>query len=145
MRFEGRARVSARIDLAPLIDVVFLLLVFFLLTSSFVSRDAIDLELPASATSEPSPQPTLVVSVSTDGAVHVDGVRVDRSRLESVLTASLSASGGSEVAVRADAGVDVGTLVAVLDAARAAGAASVSLGTKPVSAEAATRGGFEPR
>jgi len=144
MRFDGRARVSARIDLAPLIDVVFLLLVFFLLTSSFVSREAIDLVLPASSTGAPTPTPLVSVTVAEDESVQVDGRPVEWSGLETFLARALSQSGRSDVAVFAAGGVDVSTLVAVLDAARAAGASGVSLGTRRGASEAVHTAGDRP-
>lgn len=131
MQFDGRARVSTRIDMAPLIDVVFLLLIFFLLTSSFVSRQAINVDLPASSTADAAPESPIVVSILADGSLRVDGEGVDEVELTAVIAAHVSDTPSQEIAVQADKAVGVARLLTVLDAVREGGGEAVSLMTEP--------------
>ncbi len=64
MEFEGRSRIHAHLDIAPLIDIVFLLLVFFMLTSTFMVPEAIELELPESSSA--SARETTPITVVLD-------------------------------------------------------------------------------
>lgn len=130
MRFEGRARVSARIDLAPLIDVVFLLLIFFLLTSSFVSRRALELDLPGSTTAVSVPNAPVVVSVLADGGIRIDGDAVAEAALAAAVAERIADDPLQQIAVAADRRVSAQRLITVLDSVRAGGAQSVSLITE---------------
>jgi len=131
MRFEGRARVSTRIDMAPLIDVVFLLLIFFLLTSSFVSRRAVDLNLPGSDTAVAVAEAPVLVRIFADGSIRVGDDRVAEDSLAGIIAMRIARTPDRQVAVEADRDVDVQRLLTVLDAVRSGGGESISLMTKP--------------
>ncbi len=137
MQFDGRARVSSRIDMAPLVDVVFLLLIFFLLTSSFVTPRAIGLDLPGSSTARAVAESPITVSLLADGSVRVGGIAVSAGGLSSAIAARITESSSKEVAVQADEHVDVAQLLSVLDAVREGGGESVAL-------MAESRGAVEP-
>ena len=76
MEFEGRARIRTQLDVTPLIDVVFLLLIFFLLTSTYITRESIELNLPSSDTAVARDDAPVVV---TDAAREVlrSGILID--------------------------------------------------------------------
>jgi len=131
MRFEGRARVSTRIDMAPLIDVVFLLLIFFLLTSSFVSRRAMDLNLPGSDTAVAVAEAPVLVRIFADGSIRVGDDRVAEDSLAGIIAMRIARTPDRQVAVEADRDVDVQRLLTVLDAVRSGGGESISLMTRP--------------
>jgi biopolymer transport protein ExbD len=135
MQFDGRARVSTRIDMAPLVDVVFLLLIFFLLTSSFVSNRAIELDLPTSTTAAAVPEPPLVVSILADGTVRLGDQPVATAHLASALAVQMSRDSSGEIAIRADESVDVARLLVVLDAVREGGGRELSLMAEPGATE----------
>ena len=90
MRFSRAGRRSPRIDISPLIDVVFQLLLFYAVTTQFVADERLKLQLPEAATAErEATQKPLVaeVVVSASGAVLVDGVAVADADLESTIAA----------------------------------------------------------
>ena len=66
MEFEGRARIRTQLDVTPLIDVVFLLLIFFLLTSTYITRESIELSLPASDTAVTREETPLIVALDSE-------------------------------------------------------------------------------
>ena len=73
------------VDLTPLIDVIFMLLIFFIMTTTF-SRPVLDIILPASETAEPSKQrQEQVVTIKADGSLHYEGRQIDKVELPAIL------------------------------------------------------------
>lgn len=115
------------IGLTALADVVFLLLVFFMLASSFLEWRAIDLKLPAEAVTGTSADPPLVVSIADDGALRLDGAPVESAELGARLAERLAGDAGHPVVVRAGDEVPLQRTIEVLEAVSAAGGRDVSL------------------
>ena len=115
------------IGLTALADVVFLLLVFFMLASSFLEWRAIDLKLPAEAVTGTSADPPLVVSLTGDGAVRLNGERIANAELGARLAERLAGDAGHPVVVRAGGEVPLQRTIEVLEAVSAAGGRDVSL------------------
>jgi biopolymer transport protein ExbD len=120
-------RASLSLDMAPLIDVVFQLLIFFMLSSSF-AVPALRLTLPR-ATIKDSPQPErLVISVDHAGQIFVNSAPVVLDNLVAVLSAHLYEGGAAQaVHIRGDADMPYGRFVQVMDAARQAGARQINI------------------
>lgn len=120
-------RVSAGLDMAPLIDVVFLLLIFFMLTSSFL-QPSIPLALPkaTAATDEPPPAPVFV-SVDTSGAVYLNQEPVTRESFASALSALLAGREDRTVNFRGDRTMPYEIFVALMAEARQAGAVQFNI------------------
>ena len=120
---------SARrmISLTPLIDVVFILLIFFMLASSFLDWRSIDLKLPQKAAAGSSSQTVLVVLISDDGTLKVDGAPIADDALEVRLSDHLSANEDGPILVRAAEGVPLQRSIQVLEKVTASGGHNVSL------------------
>jgi len=131
MEFERRSRLRPRLSVAPLVDVVFLLLIFFLLTSSFDKREAMQLDLPTAQSGPPVEEAAIRVSLSADGSTQVNGRSVPAADLKAELERRLDAGqvAAAGVHLRADREVPVGELVRVMDAVRQAGGHALSLAT----------------
>ena len=114
------------ISLTPLVDVVFILLVFFMLASSFLDWRAIDLSAPAEAAAGASMQGALLVEVREDG-LRLSGEAVSLDELESRLAAHVAGTPGRKLLVRPAEGVSLQRAVEVLDRAARAGIAEISL------------------
>ena len=121
---QSRRRVS--LDISPLLDVVFLLLIFFLVTTTFMPDASMDLELPESTTATQSEIAATVVTVGEDGGVQIDGDSVSMQELERTIAALLPEE-REKSTVRADARVDYGVIVRIIDALRNAGVDALSL------------------
>lgn len=127
------------IGVAPLLDIVFLLLVFFMVTTSFRTAEIpLDLADAKSATATADPRDVLLVEISESGTLHLDGEPLDADALASAF-ASEASDGGSHVVVRADQGTPHGRVVSVLDLARTHGLVDVAIAVDaaPVGAAAA--------
>ncbi len=130
MEFSRSRRPSVRLGIAPLVDVVLLLLIFFLLTSSYVVPQVLDLELPGSATAEPGPETAIVVGLDREGRLSLNGEPLSRAALGPALAGLLSSGPQRRVQVRAHAGLSIDRLVGLLDDLRGAGARELALETR---------------
>jgi biopolymer transport protein ExbD len=116
-------------DVTPLIDIVFILLIFFVVTSTFARDQGIDVERPRSTTAAAQQPGATRIAVARDGALAVNGRAVNPWRLESELRVALAGTTEQAVLVIADEQVGAGRLVEVMDAARRAGAQRIALAT----------------
>lgn len=117
-------------DLTPMIDMVFILLIFFLLTSVFV-LPAIDVQLPQAETGGETAELELVISIQNDGSVFVNKSEVPIDDLFSYLQTESEERRVEEVFLRADNSLPFGDIVNVLDIARSAGFATISFMVEP--------------
>lgn len=134
---ENQSKRRVTVDLSPLMDIVFLLLIFFLVTTTFLPDAGMDLELPESTTATQSEIAQTVISVAEDGSVQLDGRSVTVADLEAAV-AALPDAERNKITVRADARVDYGVIVSIIDALRNAGVNGLSL---PMNAVEGERGG----
>jgi biopolymer transport protein ExbD len=127
----GQERPAARlISLTPLIDVVFILLVFFMLASSFLDWRSVDLTVSSGARAATSAQRAILIILRSDGSVVVGFKPVERQALRSIMTARLDGNRERRVVIRSDPGVPLQRAVRTLDLLRAVGATNVSLSRK---------------
>ena len=115
------------ISLTPLIDVVFILLIFFMLASSFLDWRVITLNAPAAQAAGTSMDGAVLVRVKADGELDIEGVPVTLADLGERLRPHLDRKPDQRVLIQPAAGVSLQRVVTVLDAATAAGAANLSL------------------
>jgi len=115
------------ISLTPLIDVVFILLIFFMLASSFLDWRAIELELPSRANSGATDDAILVVSIEEGAAIKLNGETVTDTDLSARLAERLANDPGLRIFVRAAEGVPLQRAIHVLEAVTATGGRNVFL------------------
>ncbi|MCP4289532.1 MAG: biopolymer transporter ExbD [Gammaproteobacteria bacterium] len=131
MGYERQRRASSILNLTPLIDIVFLLLVFFMLTSHFIEDQAIDINLPkAKSGGEAIEKEIVEVLVGPGGELQVNGRAIQLERLEETLKGALHAPYARSVRLRGDRDAQLGLIVSVIDAARSAGAESLDILTR---------------
>jgi biopolymer transport protein ExbD len=130
MQFEGRRRLSHVPNLTPLIDIVFLLLVFFMLTSHFVREESIKVDLPVAQSGEPDDNEYVQVTLDAEGRILLRDHFIDIAELEMRLRAELAQHSEKVVRIRGDRTARLGLAVGVLDAARKAGAEGVDIVTE---------------
>ncbi|NOR72451.1 MAG: biopolymer transporter ExbD [Mariprofundaceae bacterium] len=131
MQFEGVRRSGQAPNLLPLIDIVFLLLIFFMLTAHFVRNEGLPIELPeaASAVSLEQKKPLEIV-ISSSGQITISGEQILSGVLVEKITSLLSSRDEKRIVIRGDADVSLGDSVKVIDAARQAGASGVDIVTE---------------
>jgi biopolymer transport protein ExbD len=127
--FEAR---KARIEIIPMIDIMFFLLVFFIMiTLHMIPNAGLSTHLPSSASAAPLPTPKVTVTLADDGTVSVDGRVLTPPQLSAMLAARPDPS-HTAVTVAGAAGATLQHLVTVMDACRAAGVTQVALAAQPV-------------
>ncbi len=130
MEFGGRKRVGIHLNIAPLIDVVFLLLIFFMLSSHFVTQPGIKLTLPTAVTGELHPEEDIIISVTGDNDLYLNGEKVSLEELLGRLGEKVREAEKKTVIIKADEKIDLGLAVRVMDIARRAEAENVVISTK---------------
>ncbi len=132
MRFtRGRKEEEPRLGIAPLIDIVFLLLIFFMVTSHFDLASGVRLQLPEMSGRLPEePREEITVVIDREGSIHLEGGRVDRGALEERLRARVRSRGLERIILQADRETLHGTVLGIIDLARNAGVRSVIIAAR---------------
>jgi len=118
---------SVRLNMGPLIDMVFLLLIFFVATTSFVKEAGIDVQRSEAATATVRERSNIMIGVSESGEVFWQGKRIDLRSTRAFVERALAEDPGSGVIVVADRRSETGVIIQVMDQCRLAGAVNVSL------------------
>jgi len=116
MNLRGRNKVSPEFSMSSMTDIVFLLLVFFLLTSPAITPDALDLILPK-AKGKSSNKENLSVSITKDLDYYVNKERINERSIESFITKELNGVKDPTIILRAEEGVPIESAVKVMDIA----------------------------
>lgn len=120
MGLKKRNQVSAEFNMSSLTDIIFLLLIFFMLTSTLVSPNALNLKLPGSNSKTVAPS-TISVSVIADGSFYVNRDAVDEESLEAAVRSELSKETEPEkatIVINAELGTPIEYVVSIMDVAR---------------------------
>ena len=121
---------EVNINMGPLVDMVFLLLIFFVVTTSFVKESGIDVSRSTAASAEIKERGTIMIGVSPEGDVYFDGKKVDVRSVRGLIERALAEDPEGGVVVVADKASETGAVVGVMDQCRLAGAKNVSLAAK---------------
>lgn len=128
MEFEGLRRNRKHINLTPLIDIVFLLLVYFMLTAHFIQDMSLDLALPKASSSTPfEDQEVIEVVLDKSGRIILNKKVINPAELDDALFQELRHHSKKQVILRGDQAAKLGITVRVMDAARKAGATSLDI------------------
>jgi len=128
MRFKRHVKLERRletVDIAPLIDVVFLLLIFFMLTSSFIFQPGIRVNLPRAITSEMLSEENAIITITAENLIYYNKRLVAVKELSSIF--KKAASTHLSVLIKADRKASLGRIVEVWDICRQEGIARVNI------------------
>lgn len=130
---ERKDRNGVTLSITPLIDVLFLLIIFFMLTGTFKRLGELELRLPGSSTSVPTPEEQeahqVELVVTEDGRLILEGSELELSQLKRQLSAVLRSDPQSRVLIKAEESVEHGRIVLLLDIVRDSGFKGVGIGT----------------
>ena len=116
------------IDLSPLIDVVFILLIFFIVTTAFIKETGIKVDKPEAMTAQKMENELILLAITPIGEVVYDHANIGVSGVRSTVSALLLVK-ERPVVIQADRKVTTDLLVRVMDEAKLGGAKSISIGT----------------
>ena len=132
MRLPRRVIKKARIEIIPMIDTIFFLLVFFMISTLSMARySGLPVNLPKAATGHQPPSESAAVTIASDGKVSIDRQEVARDQIRETLRQRLAKNPELLVLINAHERVEHGVVVEIMDAARQAGVAKMAIAVKP--------------
>ncbi len=129
-RRRGRVQAESQVNLTPLIDMVFILLIFFLVTASFVKEAGIEVNRPVAQTTQTKERGTIHIALSARGEIWMERRRIDVRAVRANVERMLADNPEADVVVLADTAAQTGLLVQVMDQARLAGVSTIAVAAR---------------
>lgn len=123
---------DASIDVTPMLDVVFIMLIFFIVTTSFVKEAGIEINRPTAATSESKEGASILIAISDHGEVWIDNRRLDVRSVRANVERLRAESPEGAVVIQADKAAQTGILIEVMDQVRLAGVENISVASEGI-------------
>lgn len=121
---------ESEINITPMLDIVFIMLIFFIVTASFVKESGIDVNRPEAQTAVTQDRGAIFVAISASGEIWINRRRVDAGAVRANIERLHAENPQGGVVIQADQDATTKLLVAVMDAARQAGVYNVSIATE---------------
>ncbi|MBH38060.1 biopolymer transporter ExbD [bacterium] len=127
MLIKYRKKTLPKVELAPLIDIVFILLIFFAVSSSLISdNESIPLELPTASSSENN-SPDIIISVKKSKEIYINSQKISFAQIPPLVIQALSKNPSTQVIINADKNLDYGFIISLLDKIRLSGCSNIAL------------------
>lgn len=131
MKFKQIQKIKIRLDTTALVDVVFQLLIFIILSSTFVMQPGIKVNLPQAVTSEAQPERDIVVSIMVDGKIFLMDKEVTLTEFPEQLKKVMENIKKEILIIKADKNVRHGLVVEIMDLAKTVGITKLAIATQP--------------
>jgi biopolymer transport protein ExbD len=131
-RRSSASATSAEIDLTPMLDVVFIMLIFFIVTASFVKEAGVDVIRPPAQTADPKDKGNILIAITESGQIWIERRAVDASSLQAHIERLHGENPQGSIVVQADKNSQNSLLVTVMDAARDAGVTQIAIAAEGV-------------
>ncbi|GAB4298073.1 MAG: biopolymer transporter ExbD [Myxococcota bacterium] len=128
--YRGREEKGVEINIAPLMDMVFILLIFFAVTTSFLKPAGIEINRPTAKTALTLKSSDLIIAISAAGVIYAEGRPVELASLYGIVSRNFRAQKSPDILIAADELAPTGILVKVMDECRRAGATNIALSAK---------------
>ncbi|MCE2595038.1 biopolymer transporter ExbD [Motilimonas cestriensis] len=122
-----RPEEDAQIDMTPMLDVVFIMLIFFIVTTSFVRESGVEVNRPKAASASEQKNAGVFIAVKENGEIYLDRKQLDVQKVHSVLERIIAERGEVGLVIQADQMARHGVVVKVMDAAKSAGIKQISV------------------
>lgn len=122
---------EAQIDMTSMLDIVFIMLIFFIVTSSFVKESGIEVNRPQASNSVSQKEAGIFIAITANNEIYIDKRVVDKERVQANLELLLTEQSNTSVVIQADEFAFNGTVISVMDAAKGAGIINIALATEP--------------
>ncbi len=126
-RKRNRNKPESEVNLTPMLDVVFIMLIFFIVTASFVKEAGIEITRPGAATATRNEKGNIMIAITDTNQIWMDRRQIDPRALRANIERMRAENPNGAVIIQADVKSQNGLLVKVMDAARLAGVKSISL------------------
>jgi biopolymer transport protein ExbD len=121
---------APEIQMAPLIDMVFLLLIFFMVATVFPENTGVQVEKPRSTTAKPLTKESLLFAITSEGDIFHAGAKITRERVSGIIRSALAAKPSASVVIEVDRKAMTDHLIQFLDTAREAGSRNIAIATR---------------
>lgn len=129
-RYSNGAQEYAGIDMTPMLDIVFIMLIFFIVTTSFIKEAGIDVNRPTANSAQVVKKGNIMIAVSDTGAVWIDKRRVEVGAVRANVERLKAENPEGAVVIQADKKSESGIVVEVMDQVRLAGVYSISVSAR---------------
>ena len=119
------------LNLTPMLDVVFILLIFFIVTANFIKEPGLEVNRPDSDTSEIQENAAILIAIGSNDEIYMDGRRIDVRQVKANVLKLLADNPQGTVVVQADETASADAIIQVMDGARDAGVYDISLAAEP--------------
>lgn len=126
-RIDNTDTTDAEINLTPMLDVVFIMLIFFVVTTSFVKESGVEVNRPSAATAQQQDHANVLIAIRPNGEIWVDGRAVDIRAVRANVERLRAELPESQVVIQGDQAAQIGLLVQVMDQVRLAGVSDVAI------------------
>ncbi len=126
-RRRDRRKSESEVNLTPMLDVVFIMLIFFIVTSSFIKESGIEVDRPSAVTAVVKEKGNILVAITATGEFWIDGRQVDSRAVRANIERMYAENPQGSVVIQADKDSTTEMLIHVMDAARQAGVYNVSI------------------
>lgn len=120
---------ETEINLTPMLDVVFIMLIFFIVTTSFVKESGIDVNRPSAATTQQKPKSNIIIAIRNNNEIWVDKRMVDLRAIRANIERLKATNSQNSIIIQSDKDASTGILVKVMDQVRLAGINNISIST----------------
>lgn len=120
---------DSEINLTPMLDVVFIMLIFFIVTTSFVKEAGIEVNRPSAATSQQKTEANILIAIRNSNEIWIDKRMVDLRAVRANIERLKATNSQNSIVIQADKEAKTGTLVKVMDQVRLAGITNISVST----------------
>lgn len=128
---RNKKQEEAQIDMTSMLDIVFIMLIFFIVTSSFVKESGIEVNRPQASNSVSQKEAGIFIAITANNEIYIDKRVVDKERVQANLERLLTEQSNTSVVIQADEFAFNGTVISVMDAAKGAGITNIALATEP--------------
>ena len=122
---------ESEINLTPMLDVVFIMLILFIVTANFIKEPGLEINRPDSDTAETQENAAILIAVGSNDEVWMDGRRIDVRQVKANVVKMLADNPKGSVVIQADEQAVADTIIKVMDGAREAGVNAISLASEP--------------
>jgi biopolymer transport protein ExbD len=126
-RRRNRKKPESEVNLTPMLDVVFIMLIFFIVTASFVKESGIEITRPGASTATRNEKGNILIAITETNQVWMDRRQIDPKSLRANIERMRAENPNGAVIIQADVKSQNGLLVKVMDAAKLAGVKSISI------------------
>lgn len=122
---------ESEINLTPMLDVVFIMLIFFIVTANFIKEPGLEINRPDSETSEVQENAAILIAVGPIGEIYMDGRRIDVRQVKANVIRMIAENPQGTVVIQADEKSTADTIIDVMDEVREAGVLDISIASEP--------------